>query len=121
MVKVEQRHRDQQPNEARLEILSERGQQPLPYRVDVYCSNGWQHCASFGGRTDAFEYGERFVGVSGARVWKEGKCIAVNYGPCPLSWRKPQHLRNCNGDPCECGEVPPLGSMALPTYGGTEK
>lgn len=68
----------------------------LPYRVDVYSSGGWQHLASFAGETDAYEYGEKCA-VSGARVWHDGKCIAVTYGR--RSWRAPRHNRNCNGDP----------------------
>jgi hypothetical protein len=81
----------------------------LPYRVDVCGSGGWQHLASFAGEADAYEYGERYA-FNGVRVWHDGKCIAVTYGR--RSWRAPHHNRNCNGDPCECGEVPPIGSHA---------
>ena len=83
----------------------------LPYRVDAFCSGGWQHLASFAGETDAYRYGES-CSVNGARVWKGGVCIGVTYSP--RSWRAPKHLRNCDGNPCECGEVPPIGSMARP-------
>ena len=82
----------------------------LPYRVDVFCSGGWQHRASFAGATDAYEYGER-CSTSGARVWDGEECVGVTYGP--RSWRGPRHNRNCDGKPCECGAVPPIGSMEL--------
>lgn len=84
-------------------------EKPLPFRVDVFCSGGWQHLASFAGETDAYEYGERYA-CSGSRVWDGDTCIAVTDGP--KSWRAPRHLRNCDGQPCECGAVPMLGSMA---------
>lgn len=81
----------------------------LPYRVDVYCSGGWQWLASFASETDAYEYGEGYS-ICGVRVWEGESCIAISYGR--KSWRGPNHLRNCNGLPCECGAVPPLGSMS---------
>lgn len=81
----------------------------LLFRVDTYCSGGWQHTASFAGDADAYEYGERYAS-NGARVWNGEDCIAVTYGP--RSWHAPRHNRDCNGKPCECGAVPLLGSMA---------
>ena len=81
----------------------------LRFRVDVYCSGGWQHVASFAGEADTYEYGERYA-TSGARVWEGGDCIAVTYGP--RSWHAPRHNRDCDGKPCECGAVPLIGSMA---------
>jgi hypothetical protein len=83
----------------------------LPWRVDVFCSGGWQQVATFAGEADAYEYGEHYA-TNGVRVWKDGECIAVSYGR--RSWRAPRHNRNCNGSPCECGGVPPIGSMARP-------
>jgi len=82
----------------------------LRFRVDIYCSGGWQRLASFVSETDAYEYGERYVVSGGARVWNRDTCIAVSYGR--RSWKAPPHDRNCDGKPCECGAVPPLGSRA---------
>jgi len=87
----------------------------LPFRVDVFCSGGWQHLASFAGEADAYEYGEPHS-LTGARVWKDGECIALTGGR--RSWRAPVHGRNCDGKPCECGEVPPIGSMVPLAAGG---
>jgi hypothetical protein len=87
--------------------------EPPPFRVDAYCSGGWQHLASFASETHAYEYGEAHARTGGARVWKGGECIAVSYGG--RSWSAPRHTRNCDGKPCECGAVPPIGSMALGT------
>lgn len=80
----------------------------LRFRVDVFCSGGWQHLASFASETDAYEYGERYS-ITGARVWDGDECVATTKGR--RSWHEPPHGRNCNGKPCECGAVPPLGSM----------
>lgn len=93
-----------------LESLRRSGLVPLPYRVDAYCSGGWQHIASFVSEGDAYEWAERYASVLGARVWLDGECLGVSYGP--RSWHAPPHNRNCDGKPCECGAVPPLGSMA---------
>jgi hypothetical protein len=80
----------------------------LQFRVDVFCIGGWKYLASFVGETDAYEYGERYSTL-GARVWNRGVCIATTSGP--RSWHAPPHNRDCDGNPCECGAVPPLGSM----------
>lgn len=81
----------------------------LRFRVDAYCSGGWQHRASFAGEADTYEYGEQHT-TSGARVWDGDDCIAVTYAR--RSWHAPRHNRNCNGKPCECGAVASIGSMA---------
>lgn len=85
----------------------------LPYRVDVFCSGGWQHLASFAGETDAYQYGERYA-LSGARVWHDDECLAVTDGP--KSWRAPKHLPNCDEKLCQCGALPPIGSKVLGTW-----
>lgn len=79
----------------------------LKFRVDVLCSGGWQHTASFVNETEAYEYSTMKLR---SRVWEGDECIALCHDG--LSWHAPKHLRNCDGKPCECGEVPPLGSHA---------
>lgn len=80
----------------------------LNFRIDVFTSKGWQHTASFAGETDAYEYGERHS-MSGARLWNGNECIAATHGR--KSWHEIKHNRNCDGKPCECGAVPPIGSF----------
>ena len=87
----------------------------LRFRVDVFCSGGWQHLASFAQETHAYEFGET-ASTLGVRVWDGDECIAVTDGR--RSWRAPAHNRDCDGKPCECAAVPPLGSMHPGTGSG---
>ncbi len=77
----------------------------LRFRVDVFAAGGWQHVASFASETQAYEFGERMLK---SRVWDGDTCIAANDGP--RSWHGIRHNRDCDGKPCECGAVPPIGS-----------
>lgn len=81
----------------------------LRFRVDTFGSRGWQHTASFANETDAYKYGERYS-IGGARVWDGEECIAATHGR--KSWHKIKHNRHCDGKPCECGAVTPIGSMS---------